>query len=181
VALVLLGAIVFGAEPGVSAAPPPPQSTELIAMERTVCQGSCPAYSVRVFTDGTLIYEGKRFVKTLGTVTKHVSPKVLREVRSRILRHRLPKMPTTCCDCMAYTDAPWTLLRFDLGDDRKGQIRHDQSCDDDRPEAREVTKLQDELDVVLNMTELIGSESDWRKAYETWSRKTKAKNEKARQ
>ena len=150
-------------------------------MERTVCQGWCPAYSVQVFADGTLIYEGKRFVKTPGKVTKRVSPKVVQAVRSTLLRHRLPSMPTTCYDCIAYTDAPWTLLRFDLGDTRKGQIRHDQSCDDDRREAREVTKLQDEIDVILKTAELIGSESDWRKAHETWSRETKAKNARARE
>jgi hypothetical protein len=155
--------------------------TELFAMERTACQGSCPAYSVQVFADGTLIYEGKRFVKTLGAVTKRISPKVVQAVRAKILQHRLPKMPSTCCDCMAYTDAPWTLLRFDLGDDRKGRLRHDQSCDDDRRDAREVTKLQDEIDVILNTAELIGSESDWRKAYKAWSREMKTKNEKARQ
>jgi len=182
VALVLFGAIALETAPDLFAAPSTPaRTTELLAMERTECQGWCPAYSVQVFADGTLIYEGKRFVKTLGTVTKRVSPKVVQAVRSRILQHRLPKLATTCCDCMAYTDAPWTLLRFDLGDSRKGQFRHDQSCDDDRREAREVTKLQDEIDVILDTAELVGTESDWREAYKTWSREAKAKNEKARQ
>lgn len=181
-ALSFFGAIALGTAPDLFGAPsPPPRTTELLAMERTECQGWCPAYSVQVFADGTLIYEGKRFVKTLGTVTKHVSPKVVQAVRSKILQHRLPTMRTSCCDCMAYTDAPWTLLRFDLGDNRKGQVRHDQICDDDRREAREMTKLQDEMDVILNTAELIGSESEWRKAYETWSRETKAKNARARQ
>jgi hypothetical protein len=180
-ALILFGGIVLGTAPDVFGAPsPPPRTTELLAMERTECQGWCPAYSVQVFADGTLIYEGKRFVRTLGTVTKRVSPKVVQAVRSKILQHRLTTMPTTCCDCMVYTDAPWTVLRFDLGDARKGQLRHDQSCDDDRREAREVTKLQDEIDVILNTAKLIGSESDWRTAYQTWSRETKVKNAKAR-
>jgi hypothetical protein len=40
--------------------------------------------------------------------------------------------------------------------------------------------LQDEIDAILNTAELIGSESDWRKAYETWSRDIKAKNERTR-
>lgn len=150
-------------------------------MERTVCQGWCPAYSVRVFADGTFIYDGKRFVKTLGTVTKRVSPRVVRAVRSSILQHRLPKMPTTCRDCMAYTDAPWTLLTFDLGDDRKGQVRHDQSCDDNRRDARELTKFEEEVDSILNTVELIGSEPDRRQAYETWSREMKVRNDKARE
>lgn len=178
---MFVGAIVWGTAPDLFAAPSTPaRTTELLAMERTECQGWCPAYSVQVFADGTLIYEGKRFVKTLESVRKRVSPKVVQAIRSKVLQYRLPTMPTKCCDCMAYTDAPWTFLRFDLGDNRKGQVRHDQSCDDDRPEAREVTKLQDAIDVILNTAELIGSESDWRKAYETWSRDTKATNERAR-
>jgi hypothetical protein len=180
-AIVLVGALLGALGGKLFAAPfggAPP--TEMLAMERTECQGWCPAYSVQLFADGTLLYEGKRFVKTLGIVRKHVSPKVIQAVRSKILQFRLPEMRANCCDCIAYTDAPWTFLRFDLGDNRKGQFRHDQSCDDDRREARNVTTLQNAIDVTLNTAELVGTESDWRKAYKTWSSETKATNEKVR-
>lgn len=37
-----------------------------IALERTPCFGACPVYKVTLKPDGTVIYEGKRFVEKLG-------------------------------------------------------------------------------------------------------------------
>src|SRR4051812_25020832 len=42
------------------------QITE-VTLERTTCFGSCPAYKVTLRSDGTIIYEGKRFVSMMGT------------------------------------------------------------------------------------------------------------------
>lgn len=42
------------------------QITE-VTLERTACFGTCPMYKVTVRRDGTLIYEGKRFVPMMGT------------------------------------------------------------------------------------------------------------------
>ncbi len=47
---------------------------DLITLERTVCFGSCPSYRVTISQDGTVTFEGRRFVKTTGTVTEQVSP-----------------------------------------------------------------------------------------------------------
>src|SRR4051812_46020987 len=42
------------------------QITE-VTLERTPCFGSCPSYKVTVRRDGTILYEGKRFVPMMGT------------------------------------------------------------------------------------------------------------------
>src|SRR3982751_4511189 len=42
------------------------QITE-VTLERTACFGSCPIYKVTLRSDGTVIYEGKRFVEMIGT------------------------------------------------------------------------------------------------------------------
>lgn len=44
------------------------QITE-VTLERTACYGTCPMYKVTLKSDGTIIYEGQRFVETLGTYT----------------------------------------------------------------------------------------------------------------
>jgi Domain of unknown function (DUF6438) len=44
----------------------------VITLERTTCFGTCPAYSVRITSDGSVDYEGKQFVR----VTGHVSATV---------------------------------------------------------------------------------------------------------
>jgi hypothetical protein len=42
------------------------QITE-ITLERTTCFGTCPAYTVTLRSDGTITYEGRRFVEMTGT------------------------------------------------------------------------------------------------------------------
>ena len=38
----------------------------IITLERTMCFGECPVYSVTVYKDGRVVYEGKDFVRIQG-------------------------------------------------------------------------------------------------------------------
>ncbi|MGI0028702.1 MAG: DUF6438 domain-containing protein [Nitrososphaera sp.] len=44
----------------------------IITMERTICFGACPAYSLIIYDNGTLIYEGFAFVAVTGTRTAQI-------------------------------------------------------------------------------------------------------------
>lgn len=49
---------------------PPENLTDVeITLERTGCYGTCPIYTVSISGDGTVTYQGERFVKTLGVQT----------------------------------------------------------------------------------------------------------------
>lgn len=49
---------------------PPENLTDVeITLERTACFGTCPIYTVSIFGNGTVTYQGERFVKTLGVQT----------------------------------------------------------------------------------------------------------------
>src|SRR4051812_43917277 len=52
----------------------------VITLERTGCFGPCPIYRVTLQGDGTVIFEGKRFVKSTGTFTAHVAPEQVRRL-----------------------------------------------------------------------------------------------------
>lgn len=56
---------------------PPPQTYNLrdvaITLERTLCFGTCPAYQVTIRGDGTVSYNGERFVRVSGTQTKKIA------------------------------------------------------------------------------------------------------------
>jgi len=54
-----------------------PDITE-IGLERTLCYGTCPAYSVIIKSDGTFKYTGHKFVDRLGNYTGSVSKWELR-------------------------------------------------------------------------------------------------------
>ena len=53
---------------------------DLITLERTVCFGSCPSYEVTIAPDGTVTFEGRRFVKTTGTVTAQIRAEKFQEL-----------------------------------------------------------------------------------------------------
>ena len=43
------------------------ESAPVLTFERTPCFGTCPAYTMQVFADGRVAYEGRRGVPMLGT------------------------------------------------------------------------------------------------------------------
>jgi len=58
----------------------PTDLTELIiTLERTRCLGTCPVYKLTISGDGTVVYEGKDFVKVKGMKKSRVSPLKIRE------------------------------------------------------------------------------------------------------
>lgn len=66
--LFVIFALTLVSVPGVIAqiSSPADQITE-VTLERTPCFGTCPAYKVTLRRDGTVIYEGTRFVSMMGT------------------------------------------------------------------------------------------------------------------
>jgi hypothetical protein len=57
-----------GTPPVSTCHPPPPAATARLVLERTVCYGTCPDYTVEVHPDGTVLYEGRQFVRVRGKV-----------------------------------------------------------------------------------------------------------------
>ena len=49
-----------------SPAKPQPEAGPVLTFERTPCFGTCPAYTMQVFADGHVAYEGRRGVPTIG-------------------------------------------------------------------------------------------------------------------
>lgn len=60
---------------------PPHNLTDVeITLERTACYGPCPIYSVAIYGDGTVIYDGKQFVKIEGTRTYTIPKESVDEI-----------------------------------------------------------------------------------------------------
>ncbi len=45
-----------------------------LTLERTACFGSCPIYTVTIYDDGTVVYQGERFVAVTGEQTTEIDP-----------------------------------------------------------------------------------------------------------
>lgn len=100
--LILLGSILFlvccdlqGQTPGRTASLSDNAATNyrgnrakskklFISFERSVCLGTCPAYTVRIMADGSLKYVGKSYVRTVGPVSTKLTNRQLLELRSAI-------------------------------------------------------------------------------------------------
>src|SRR6185436_16742057 len=54
-------------------ASPARRRTKVITLERTACFGTCPMYSLAIYSDGVVEYEGLKFVKKVGKATGRIS------------------------------------------------------------------------------------------------------------
>jgi hypothetical protein len=57
--------------------------TPVLVFERTPCFGNCPAYSMRVFADGRVAYEGRGDVPTMGAKELKLAPAALADMLRR--------------------------------------------------------------------------------------------------
>lgn len=53
------------------------ENNPIISLERTACFGMCPVYTVSIFEDGTVIYEGDSFVTVTGKQTAEIPTDVV--------------------------------------------------------------------------------------------------------
>jgi hypothetical protein len=53
---------------------------DFVELQRTRCNGTCPAYSVRVYADGRVNWDGKYAVRVRGTASARISTKLAQEL-----------------------------------------------------------------------------------------------------
>jgi hypothetical protein len=52
----------------------------IITLERTACYGTCPIYTITISADGSVVFEGRRFVKRVGMAKSIISKEQVREL-----------------------------------------------------------------------------------------------------
>jgi hypothetical protein len=56
------------------------QGKPVITLERTACFGTCPIYTVAIYADGTVVYNGERFVDVTGQQTGSIDPETVKQL-----------------------------------------------------------------------------------------------------
>lgn len=51
-----------------------------LTLSRTPCFGTCPVYTVTIYTDGTVVYEGENFVDITGTQSYEIDPEIVQQL-----------------------------------------------------------------------------------------------------
>jgi hypothetical protein len=58
----------------------------VIEIHRMMCPGACPDYSLFVYSDGRILYEGRRYVAAKGTLEGRISAGEVRKILAEVYR-----------------------------------------------------------------------------------------------
>ena len=84
-----------------------------MTLSRSACYGTCPAYEVTISEDGNVAWNGRLFVKSIGTRNAKIDPETARLLIRRFLD---PKFWTLCAHySAAITDNPTTTTSVQIG------------------------------------------------------------------
>ena len=117
----------------------------VITLERTVCFGACPDYTLTIHGDGTVTYEGRQFVRTQGTRTITISEEKIRQLLSEFQRVDYFSLDDSYEEFMA-TDMPSAITSLKANGKTK-TVRHYHG-DFSAPE--KLTELEDRIDEIVN-------------------------------
>jgi Domain of unknown function (DUF6438) len=88
-----------------------------LTLERTLCFGSCPAYSVRIQGDGAVTYQGTHYVRLHGAATRQIpfsdtQRLVMEFEQANYWRLTVPES----CGQSIFTDAPTSITSMTRGE-----------------------------------------------------------------
>jgi len=148
---VLLGLIVLAVSHGVIAYVK--TAVPVITMERTACFGPCPIYTLTIFDDGKVVYEGRDFVKKKGRAESKITKQQLADLIAEFTKidyFNLKSNP----DCLEqWTDHPSAITSLSW-EGKNQTIQHDHGCRGSHI-LEDLTKLEDKIDEAVNAAQWI--------------------------
>lgn len=131
----------------------------LIKLERGLCFGSCPAYTLTIKADGSVIFEGRKFVKKTGPVESKISAAQVAELIGefeKINYFSLPGdfIPDNKENCGRYaTDMPSATTSIRMNGKSK-EIYHYYGCEKN-PTIEKLSNLEARIDAIVNSAQWI--------------------------
>ena len=100
----------------------------LIQMRRGGCPpGACPVYSVSIFLDGTVVYDGQANVRVTGRQTARLSAEHLTQLLSQLEAMDFMDSSDLCCVCPDAAGGHHVILDYRPGATDK-TVLHDDAC-----------------------------------------------------
>lgn len=103
------------------------ESDTLINMERTICFGTCPAYTLTIWKNGKVTFNGKEFVEYKGIETGKMSQEKIDKLIQKIKQSPFMEMPSSPECETRYTDMPSVFLTIKL-DGERNSVSHYHGC-----------------------------------------------------
>jgi hypothetical protein len=132
-----------------------------VALTRSDCFGQCPMYRLVLYDDGTLTYEGRTYVKVIGSATSVLDRERVVSVQRAIADSGVSSLQPDCCNCVNVTDVPTVTIEF-VSDGARKTVEHYTGCDAAPSWLRD---FEDRLDVLLGSAQFVGSPSERRAAW----------------
>lgn len=88
-----------------------------ISLERTPCFGACPTYKVTLNPDGTVIYEGKRYVEKLGRYEARVNAEDVQRINNIVNKLEFWKLKNKYT--ARITDMPSAIVTVETSERKK--------------------------------------------------------------
>jgi Domain of unknown function (DUF6438) len=160
-ALAILSALTFTAcppvKPGggstdtthVDSLPPAPShdyGSAIINLERTVCFGKCPSYTLQIEGNGKVSYNGRDFVAVKGLQTSQISPDAVKALVDEFLKLDFFSLPDSMVQ--EVTDVPDVTIGLTLDGKRK-------SIFDRMGSTPEIQALENRVDQVANSAQWV--------------------------
>jgi|SRR5215213_2250816 len=124
----------------------------VITIEREGCFGDCPAYSARIYSDGTVVYVGRSDVKEVGERRSEISQKGIQELIKefqRINYFDLKDRYETDENGMSVTDQPRTTTSICLNGKKKTVVNYLFA-------PKELDALEDKIDNLAGLYKFLG-------------------------
>ena len=131
-------------------------SSVRITLERTGCFGSCPAYTVSIDGDGSLLFDGRAYVAEAGKRRGTVDPAAVRALYEQFRAANFMSLDDSYVTDI--TDNPTYTLTLETAGMRKTVIDYG-GAKAGMPDA--VTALEDAVDRVAGTSKWIGPPQSW--------------------
>lgn len=123
-----------------------------VQMERTECFGTCPAYKLTVSADGTVAFDGDKYVTGIGRHVKTVPPENVARMWDALESARFFQLNGDY-SCRDMTDMPSAIVTV-TADGKTKEIVHYHGCSS--APARELYALQKLEDTIDRLADVAG-------------------------
>ena len=121
-----------------------------ITLERIMCYGTCPIYSLKIAGDGTVIYEGKEFVKFKGVQRSSISSEEVAELLDSFNKAGFLRLKDRY-DAPDILDLPSAVTTLNI----RGQIKSVFHHHGDRSAPKALRDLEEKIDRIANSQQWI--------------------------
>jgi len=142
--ILLLAATLFIGCNGIKTPMPSNIKEVIITLERTACFGVCPVYTLTIYGDGRVVYEGIRFVRIEGTRTTTISEEKIRQLITEFQSADYFSMDDSYEELNA-TDMPSAITSITINGKTK-TVKHYHG---DFSTPRELTELENKIDQIV--------------------------------